>query len=108
MSRKPPAAPTAMWFKSIGLTPRLYGLERKRRARFNPGETGLLAALPMRIQFRPPFVVFQTRALEKWKNTRPVESRPVGAGTTQVPNGNPTSDNPPVAAAQFWKVVGGL
>src|SRR3954468_15785943 len=32
MSRNPPAAPTAMWRRSMGLTPRLYGLERKRRA----------------------------------------------------------------------------
>src|SRR5436305_13243252 len=31
MSRKPPAAPTAMRLRSVGFTPRLYGLERNLR-----------------------------------------------------------------------------
>ncbi len=105
MSRNPPAAPTAIRFKSAGLTPRLYGLERKRRAGGRPGDAGApgeATALPMRIQFNPPLLLRHTRALEKWKNTFPVESSAAGArhdGGEEA--GIPTSDNPAVADTKF-------
>src|SRR5687768_14948253 len=91
MSMKPPAAPTAMRFRSCGLTPRLYEVERNRRVPGSPGDNGPppsdgSTAFPMRFQLRPPLVVRQTRALEKWKNTRPVGSRLPGAATTAVKN----------------------
>jgi hypothetical protein len=62
----------------------------------------------MRVQFSPPLLLRHTRAFEKWKKTRPVGSRPGGAGTTAVKKPKPTSDKPEVAEAQFWKTVGGV
>src|SRR2546430_1030857 len=108
MSRNPPAAPMAMCFRSgsAGLTPRLYGLERNTREPFvgKPGEIvtpGETLAAAIRVHARPPLMVFQTRVLEKWKNTRPVASRLAGAGTIAVKNPKPKSESPLVAAAQF-------
>src|SRR5256885_16125963 len=83
MSRNPPAAPTAMRFRSVGLTPRLYGLERKRRPGGRPGE-GTPTADPISVQFKRPLMLLQTRALEKGKNLRPVAPRLAGAGTMTV------------------------
>src|SRR6185369_2761468 len=73
-SMKPPAAPTATRLRSVGLTPRLYGVERKRRAvgrlpparaepnHFQP-QPGWLTIAQVPVE-RPDDVVFQTRALE--------------------------------------------
>src|SRR3954463_7060853 len=101
MSRNPPAAPTAMWLRSMGLTPRLYGLERKRRGGGGRGEAAPTAE-PRRPQLTPPLLLRQTRAFEKWKKTRPVGSSLPGAGTMAVKNPNPTSERPLVADAPFW------
>ena len=43
------------------------------------------------VQFKPPLLLLHTRALEKWKKTRPVASRLAGAGTIAVKNPKPTS-----------------
>src|SRR5262245_52904535 len=101
MSRKPPAAPTAIRFRSVGLTPRLYGLERNRRAAGRPGDVGAVAEA-IRVQARPPLSVRHTREFVKWKKTRPVASRLAGAGTIAVKNPAPAgSVRPPVPATQF-------
>src|SRR5688572_12158983 len=104
MSRNPPPAPTAMRFRSKGLTPRLYGLERNVRdpSPGKPGEIGgwpgCVLAAPMSCHDSPPLAVRQTRVFEKWKKTRPLESSAAGAGMIAVKNGNPKSASPPVAA----------
>src|SRR5512144_1 len=74
MSMKPLAAPTAMLLRSAGFTPRLYGVERKRRAAGMPAtpaepnhfqpQTGWLTIAQVPVE-RPDDVVFQTREFEK-------------------------------------------
>src|SRR3989442_741738 len=97
-SRNPPAAPTAMRLRPVGLRPRLDGLERKRRVGGRPGEVGTVAD-PIMVKVKPPLVVFHTRELVKWKNTRPVASRFAGAGMIAVKNPAPAvSANAPRAA----------
>src|SRR4051812_18328478 len=105
-SRNPPAPPTAMWFRSIGLTPRSSGAERKVRFAGRPGLTGAKRADPINCQVKPPFVVFHTRVFEKWKNTRPVGSRFAGAEMTAVKTPNALPDSPAVADDQFWNTGG--
>src|SRR5688572_15908519 len=107
MSRNPPAAPTAMRLRSLGLTPMLYGLERNRRAGGRPGEVGGVAE-PIKFQVRPPLLLRQTREFVKWKKTRPVGSRFAGAGRTAVKNPAPALSASAPRATQFWKTSGGV
>src|SRR5258706_15250392 len=107
MSRKPPAPPTAIRLRSVGLTPRSYGLERNRRATGRPGEVGAMAE-PIMVKLKPPSMVFHTRALVKWKNTRPVASRFAGAGMIAVKNPAPAASLSAPRVAQFWKNSGGV
>ena len=68
-----------------------------------------MVAEAIRVQAKPPLMVFQTREAEKWKNTRPVASRLAGAGMIAVKNPKPAeSFKPDVADAQFWSTSGGV
>src|SRR5438445_13788817 len=108
MSRKPPAAPTAMRFRSVGLTPRLYELERKRLASGRPGEVGAVADA-IRVHDKPPLAVRHTRDVEKWKKTRPVASRFAFAGMIAGKKPKPAGPRNPLAAeAPRWWRGGGL
>src|SRR5262245_14859363 len=100
MSMNPLAAPNAMRRRSVGLTPRLYGLDRNRLFAGKPGDVGAVAD-PRSAQSKPPFTVRHTRELVKWKNTRPVESRAAGAGTTAVKNPAPAESANAPLATQF-------
>src|SRR5512143_2429473 len=103
MSRNPLAAPIAMWFRSIGLMPRLVVLDRNVRVPLGegkPGEMGVVVEA-MTAQVRPPSVVLWIRFVVKWKKTRPVASRPVGAATTHVENGAVESLRAP-RGTWFW------
>src|SRR5262245_26977278 len=107
ISMNPLAAPSAMRLRSVGLTLRLYGLDRKRRAAGRPGDVGAVAE-PMRMKLRPPSLVRHTRELVKWKNTRPVASSGAGGATIAVKKPAPAESVNAPRATQFWNTSGGL